>query len=118
MARPRVIRTEDGGEITLKNVNVEVAEKIKSLLDGGAPTEVTFGNTLSLKDFEVEAPVDISKLENVALGLIKQDKVWKVAIIKFDGANAVVEKLINAGDEKGLAVERFKILAVEHNLVG
>lgn len=110
MARPRMVKTKDGGEVTLKNVAPEVADKVKALLQGEESSEP-----------RQEEKKNMSELTNVALGTFRDasDKRWKVAILKYDPAtgSATIEKIIVAGDEKGNATERFRILAVENDIV-
>lgn len=113
MARPRLIRTEDGGEISLKNVNPQLAAAIADLVAGKEAAVV-------------EAPAVASApsnglLNNKALGICKNldGTLYQLAEISFNAATkeARVDNLTVTGDDKESAASAFKIAAVNNNIV-
>jgi hypothetical protein len=113
MARPRLIRTKDGGEITLRNVDMALADKIKAYVEGSE--EVTEAAAV------VEAaPAPTAELTDVAIGVYRDGaKGWGAAVVKFNPLTkeAKVDATMYTGKEKAFASERFRILAAESDLV-
>ncbi len=58
-------------------------------------------------------------LPNVALGIFKDKDGWKACKIRYNPATGETGKFepVGHGNEKLIAIERFKILAVEEKLV-
>lgn len=119
MARPRVLRTKDGAEITLKNATPEVAAAVEKALGGG-------GNTVGVAEEEVAPPTPATKGEHplVSPGIgVYQDPLsldWHVVQIRFShksGEAKVVDDK-NYGRDRAYATERFRIQAVNEGLVG
>ena len=63
-----------------------------------------------------------STLTHTALGVFKDEKigVWYVAEIKYNPTTNQVGEInkVEAGPMRDFAIEKFKLEAVEHNLVG
>lgn len=113
MARPRLLRTKDGGEISLKNVSNELYDKIKLLVDGkedaGSATE--------------EAPTmstDAGICLETAIGSHRlSDGIrYGTAVVRYNPETkaAYVEEVNTFEDQYG-AIDNFKILAVDNKLV-
>ena len=62
-----------------------------------------------------------ANLNRNARGVFKDEQSgsWKVAVLKFDADTGIakVEKILDEGSDRGFATERFKILAIELDLV-
>ena len=116
IARPRIIRTEDGGEIVLKNASAETVAAVEAALKG-TPTE-----DLVAEATPVTKASSGATLTSVALGMY-QDALslnWHVVTLKFSPSTkeAAVEKDSLIGRDRYEAVENFKIQAVGMGLVG
>lgn len=64
--------------------------------------------------------LDMSTLTGTAVGTFKDSKGnWMVAVIKFNSETdqAAIEKVLDEGPDQGMAMERFKILAANLELV-
>jgi hypothetical protein len=130
MARPSIVRTKDGGEITLKNCDPSLREKIKTLVEGGSVATASEVPRVEVKSVAPAAPANVESasantpqstgdLTHFAIGNYKGKDGWYAVQVKYNpttGSAAVVtnEKV---GVDKVYAEERFKLLAVDHDLV-
>lgn len=99
MARPAVLRLENGGEITFKNIPIDQVNKFKDLIQG--------------KKEEV--------MPNKALSIVQNPdtKIWEVYVLDFNPVtkNAKVVEVIRGGEYHGMAKEIFITLAYKHNII-
>lgn len=102
MARPRVIKHPAGGEIILKNVSADEANRIKSLIAGNSPA--------ALPEPEESKSTNLDK---PAISLYKDgDNLWRVVILKFDSSSgdATVDE-VRIFKSQMEAIETFARLA-------
>ena len=106
MARPRLIRLSDGGEITLKNCSPETYETVKALVLGEA------------KDEPEEATPPAHHLEYVGIGTFVKKDGAGVVVLKFnpDTKEAIVEEVRPCRNQTTASTE-FKILAVKKKII-
>jgi hypothetical protein len=109
MARPRILRTKDGGEISLKNCAPETYDKVKAVLDGETPATPAASAATAVN----------GDLTHTAFGTAKVGGQWAVAILKYNPETneAVVERLERGGEEKHITIANFKALVVQHGLL-
>lgn len=127
LARPRVIRTDSGAELILKNVDATIADKIKALLEGTNTSDLASSETLPEEETMVEYKHEEksmgetkTSMNEVALGTFKaKDGCWCVATIRFNPETnlAVVDSVTRAGMETLDVQERYKIMSAELGLV-
>lgn len=124
MARPTTIKSPDGGEIILKNCTKETIESIRNflLMKNELPEEVIEEPIKS-----TVAPIPTSTNEEAplhcgALGVYQNPLTlnWHVCELKFSpySKKGKVEKDYPVDKDKATCDERFKIAAVNMNLVG
>jgi hypothetical protein len=109
MARPRIIRTADGGEVVVKNCTLETFEAVNSALNPGH-TEVA----------EVEKPAVVDNFTHTALGTFKKDgRDWCIVYIKYDPLTkeAFVDSVDEVGPDRGYAREKFKIEVINKGIL-
>lgn len=104
MARPRIIKWPNDGEIQLKNISPEDCDRIKELLFPVVQPEIVQPTVTG---------------NNIALGIFRQGIAWFVAVIKYDPITkvAVVDSLQEAGPGKDFAIEKFKIIAFQNEII-
>lgn len=120
MARPRIIRLPDKGEIMLKNIDIEKAaaiqEYILSCYDAGkavAPSE----------DEEAKASTEnsfVPDLKHEGLSYFKDKKgTWYVVTLAYNPhtKEAEIKEMEAAGDSRNAAINKFKVLCIEKGLV-
>lgn len=120
MARPKILRPTDGGEISFKNCTPETFEKLKAALESAAPL-ASPAPALAAPAPVAAAVSEDTPLTNTALSTFKySDGVnFGVATIAYNPntKSAKVVSLDKVGTEREYAIERFKILAVKNGLV-
>lgn len=118
MARPKIVRTPAGGEITLKNVEEDIAERIKELVTGKVKGIVAE----AIAEVEDSAELyDEVEYKDLAVGTATTDGVYAVVVVGFDLKSHTarileVDKL--ASLDKPSAISAFKITASKKGLVG
>ena len=122
MARPKLLRPSDGGEILLRNCTPETVERVKIAL------ETSNEATVVAEPYEVETPAPTPVPITTAPGLLTETSIGiyqdsttlshYVAQVKYNPytKTALVTKVENCGSPD-VAAERFKITAVKLNLV-
>lgn len=108
LARPRTMKHGEG-RIIFKNIPSNEVDILKAkLVNEGDSTE----------DAEEEL-LDMSTLTNTALSTYLHDKVWHVAVVKYnpETKEAVVVETNKCGDTKMFATEVFKKLVIKYNLI-
>ena len=119
IARPRLFRPKDGGEIKLNGVTPEVSAKIQELLENDS---VLHAVSAPVDGGEVDEPTPARERSEptpyTALGTFQdKEKRWCVVVIKFNDSEAFVQEIIPAGMEHVNAEEQFKIKAVETGII-
>lgn len=118
MARPKTIKLPEG-EVILKNIPKEMADKISEFLNQG----FVVGENKSEEGYELDIMIptesprvietaDVKPCEDTALALKRNsDGSWLLVDVKFnpDTKEAYVEKVKNYGPEKAIAVGDFKV---------
>jgi hypothetical protein len=116
MARPRLLKPVEGGEILLKNCTTEVFEKVKAALEGTTPSY----SVVAEAPPEIEDTEETEVLPNKAIGVYRDTTTLShfVATINFNPITkkARIEKLENNGSPAE-AAEKFKKTAVKFNFV-
>ena len=114
MARPRTVRTPDGGEVIMKNVSPELADRIKELVTGKVREVVSSAVE------EVEPSAKASEYKSRAIGTCVTEGVYATVILGFDVDTNEAEILsvdkLNSMDRPS-AVAGFKIAADRSGLV-
>jgi len=123
MARPKILRTNDGGEITLKNVSQATYNKIATIVNTKPGFDFSAAEEVDLPTAQAEAKpeVDLSSLHNVALGIYKgKDNNYNVAVVKFnpETGEAALDKPITSGPDRAEVNERFRLSVVKFGLFG
>lgn len=126
MARPRTIKMGDG-EIILKNLPKEEAERITALL---TQKEIQKQAQEVIQEMIEEDSIDLSTpdqlpvnlpLDRVSLGIF-QDKQgnWNIATVAFneESKQAIVQSVKNYNKEKAIAMGDFKVIAARKMMVG
>ena len=115
MGRPRLIRTKDGGEISCKNLSAELFEKLKNAMDAPA---VSLANIAPpTVDTTFDDPV-VTDMPLTAIGTYKSKDGWHVVQVKYGiGGSAEIGADQKVGADKVYAIERFKILASDLDLI-
>ena len=111
MARPKVIKLEQG-EVVLRNLPKEKQDEIAAMLLGE--------KALEEETAEAPAPVDVSNMNSKTLGLTKAtDGRWKLVNISYnhETMEAAVTSVVDAGDNKAIALGMFKVKMVEEKIV-
>jgi hypothetical protein len=118
MARPRIVRLPGGGEVVMKNVPAEEAERIKAYLLGKEAPAIP---TSSTEEEVEEQPEELAVLNHVALGTYRDNdtRMWNVAVVSFNPytKQAQVKDTHECGEYKEYAEERFKILSVNLEII-
>jgi hypothetical protein len=116
MGRPRIVRPKDGGEISLNGVTEETFALVQAALLAEKPVAAEAKADAPKQDAK---PVDAATLTKSAVGTYKAPTGWHVVEVKYNSTTgeAKVHTDEVVGNEKIYAIERFKILAVEHDLV-
>ena len=118
MARPRLIRTKDGGEITLKNASAETVAAVEAALEGKPEST----QSALIENRTGDATLDGSPLTSVAVGMYQHPLSldWHVVTLKFSpiSKRGEVDVDMKVNRDKYEAVEKFKIQVVKSGLVG
>lgn len=102
MGRPKLIRTEDGGEISLKNCKTETVLAVSDAI-------ANIGKEPAAK-VEAKPASPAVSLDSTAFGLYYKDGKWIVTTIKYDFETGAAEVTnIEPSFNKEEAHERFKI---------
>lgn len=111
MARPKIMRPKDGGEIILRNVSVEVSNKVEELLENDG--------ALHIAPAALTEEVSQEELMYSALGLCKVDDTFFVVTVKYNPhtKEAVVDSLEDATKTKAFADNKFKIDAIRKGIL-
>ena len=115
MARPRVIKLDNGVEIMFKNASPELVEGVKAFLSGKAPTEAPKESTPPVK---VAAPKS-EPMTNLAIGMSLKEDYYYVDVVRYS-VNSKQGELVsqtNVGREQIYANERFKIAVAENEVM-
>lgn len=100
MARPAILRLENGGEITFRNIPIDQVNKLKDLIQG--------------KNEKITLP-------NKALSIVQDPntQMWDVYVLEFSAVTkeAKVVDVIRGGEYHGMAKEIFITLAYKHNII-
>lgn len=116
LARPRNLEFE-GGTVSLQGFSKEVADKIEdhvsSVFKDGPPT------LLTESEASEKPKATQGALTHVAVGTYFDKGGWYTVTVKYSPISheASVDKVTAVGPEKAESIEKFKILAVENNLV-
>lgn len=142
MARPRTIKLGDS-EVILKNMSKEQADKIEALISQPSQivvpaetvtSEIIKSDPIELKGVNLDSEITFHTmhqignnqtqhnlpLENTALGIRKNSAgKWELVHVKYNAESkqALVDKVVDLGDNKGLAISEFKIAAVRNGLI-
>ena len=109
MARPRVFHLDDGGEVVLRNVNKDMAEKIGAFLCGEEPSSTTLeiGDSV-LEENECDVSQVPSETPDTALGMRKADDgKWQVVEVKY---NAIT------GEARVIKIQNLETNAIAHGV--
>ena len=122
MARPKIVRTKDGGEILLKNCDPDLAAKIKAMVQGAVedqPVATQNDNYAPPEPGYVVTACITSELDKFALSTFLKDGKWFAVTLKYnsDTKEATVESSEDCGGMRHVAIDKFKILAIKHHLV-
>lgn len=126
MARPNLIKTASGGEITLKGVDAETLAKVKAAL--AVPTPDAPAKAATAAPTEVALP-SIAKpsasdapMVSPAVGMYQDPLTleWHVVNIRFSHISKLGEVTddMKVNRDRYEAVEKFKIQVVKSGLVG
>lgn len=110
MARPRVIRTKDGGEILLKNVDPQLSSLISDLVNGKG----SLGEPITSS-----APMGVMTSKALGINKDKDGVRWCLTEVHYNPftKEAKVEKVTTCGNEKLEATEKYKIESVVLGMV-
>jgi hypothetical protein len=114
MARPRVIKLPNGGELIIKNGTPELVEQLKA---------VVLGQPAPVAAVPQETPQPIVARATVlsfnAVGISDFGGEFFVDKIQYDPimGQATIVSHVSAGYDRGYAGERFKITVAESDLV-
>lgn len=122
MARPRIIRLPDKGEVMLKNIDIvkaaAIQEYILSCYDAGQ------ASTPAEAEAEVESSVEASNfdadMKHEGLSYFKDRKGnWHVVTLSYNPytKEAEIKTMENVGDIKNAAINKFKVLCFEKGLI-
>ncbi len=111
VARPRTIDYE-GGTISLSGYSKEIADSIEDRLLGGNAAQASTSTG-------TETKVALGVLTHDAVGNYFDKNGWHVVNVRFSpiSREAQVSEVLDVGPEKAEAIEKFKIMAVEKNIV-
>ena len=126
MARPSILRPIDGGEVILKNVTVSTKAKVTAALGPESKEEAEAPKVAVAMPYQEEMggdePKKVLPMPSTALG-IYQDPLtldYHMVTLKYSHVSKQGEVVddTNCGRDKAYATERFRIAAVNKNLVG
>lgn len=129
MGRPRILKTKEGGQVVLKNIDASLTEKLEALINGSTESSLPPGTIVgagpAFFDYSIpSATSDFDDVEDcnltcVAVGTYKGKDGWYVTEVGYNPETGEAKLISNVrvGDMKAYAIDSFKKKAVTNNLV-